>query len=86
MQFSVAIFQIVALARRGRNEQSFVAIDQFEFLQTDTCDFQPKEAWPTTTVQPPTTTTPLKPENWLECTFQQNLCGWQLSGAIGKDL
>ena len=79
------LFQIVALARRGNNEQSFVAIDQFEFLQDDICDFEPKEAWPTT-VAPPTTTTEKKPEHWLECTFQEDLCGWELSGAIDQDM
>ena len=30
-------------------------------------------------------TTP-KPEHWLECTFQQGLCGWELSGAIGEEI
>ena len=52
MQFSSFSFQIIALARRGNNEQSFVAIDQFEFLQDDICDFEPKEAWPTTVAPP----------------------------------
>ena len=81
------LFQIVALARRGNNEQSFVAIDQFEFLQSDVCDFEPKEAWPTTAAPPTTTTTTeKKPEHWLECTFQEGLCGWELSGAIDQDM
>ena len=78
--------QIIALARRGNNEQSFVAIDQFEFLQSDTCDFEPKEAWPTTVAPPTTSTTEKKPEHWLECTFQEDLCGWELSGAIDQDM
>jgi hypothetical protein len=43
---------------RGNNDQSYVAIDQFEFLASDTCDFEPKEAWP---VEPPTTPAPTEP-------------------------
>ena len=39
--------QILVFAMRGNNDQSYVAIDQFEFLASDTCDFEPKEAWPT---------------------------------------
>ena len=31
---------------RGTNDKSYVAVDEFEFLQSDVCDFEPKEAWP----------------------------------------
>ena len=50
--------QILVFAMRGNNDQSYVAIDQFEFLASDTCDFEPKEAWP---VEPPTTPAPTEP-------------------------
>lgn len=50
--------QILVFPIRGNNDQSYVAIDQFEFLASDTCDFEPKEAWP---VEPPTTPAPTEP-------------------------
>ena len=72
--------QIVVLAQRGTNDQSFVAIDQLSFMRTDECSFQPKAAYPNRDLTEISTTA--KPEHWLECTFQQNLCGWLLSEPI----
>ena len=44
-------------AEKGKNDQSFIAVDEFAFLQTgEGCDFKPKEAVPTE--PPPTTSTP----------------------------
>ena len=28
----------------------------------------------------------LPPENWNDCTFQNGLCGWELSGAIDDQM
>lgn len=75
------ILKIAITAKKGTNEFSYVAVDELTFVQTDTCDFLPKEAWETTT-----STTTLKPEDWFECTFQQGLCGWELSGAIDENM
>ena len=46
------------MAENGKNDESFVAVDEFTFLQTDVCDFMPSEAVPT---EPPTTPTPTEP-------------------------
>ena len=43
-------------AEKGKNDQSFIAVDEFAFLQTTSCEFKPIEAIPTE--PPPTTTTP----------------------------
>ena len=32
---------------KGQNDQSFVAVDQFEFLQISACDILPAQAAPT---------------------------------------
>ena len=32
---------------RGQDENTFVAVDQFEFLQTPVCDLVPESAMPT---------------------------------------
>ena len=45
-------------AEKGKNDQSFVAVDEFEFLQTEICEFKPDQAIPT---EPPTTPTPTEP-------------------------
>ena len=46
------------VARKGKNDQSFVTIDEFVFLQSPLCDFQPEAAKPTDAppTAPPTTT------------------------------
>ena len=46
------------VARKGKNDQSFVTIDEFVFLQTPLCNFQPEAAKPTDAppTAPPTTT------------------------------
>ena len=57
------IFQVVLIAAKGGNKESYVAIDQFQFLQIDKgCELFPPEAQPPTT---PTTTeyTPTEPPN-----------------------
>jgi len=48
------------VARKGKNDKSFVAIDEFVFLQTPICSFQPDQAKPT--AAPPSTTTPVPTE------------------------
>ena len=45
-------------AENGKNEQSFIAVDEFAFLQSGICDFKPPEAIPT---EPPTTPEPTEP-------------------------
>ena len=45
-------------AEKGKNDESFVALDEFAFLQTDLCEFSPSQAFPT---EPPTTPTPTEP-------------------------
>lgn len=54
-----AKFKIELLAKKGNNDKSFVAVDSFEFKNTGWCEFEPKEAVPTTTSS--TTTTPTIP-------------------------
>ena len=51
-------FQILMVARKGKNDQSFVTIDEFVFLQSPLCNFQPEAAKPTDAppTAPPTTT------------------------------
>ena len=79
--------QFLALARDGKNDESFVAIDRFEFLQTDSCEFEPKEAVPTTTSSTTTTLEPTPPPNkWFDCNFKEDLCGWELSEVINGDM
>ena len=46
---------------QGKNGKDFVAVDEFEFLQSEVCELKPPEAKPIVpTTQPPTppTTTP----------------------------
>ena len=45
-------------AENGKNEKSFIAVDEFGFLQSGICDFKPPEAVPT---EPPTTPEPTEP-------------------------
>ena len=71
---------------RGNNDQSYVAIDQFEFLQSDTCDFEPKEAWPTEETTTTTSTTTPKPEHWLECTFQNGRLEYAYNNHVDQDI
>ena len=57
------ILQVVLIAAKGGNKESYVAIDQFQFLEIDKgCELFPPEATPPTT---PTTTefTPTEPPN-----------------------
>ena len=42
-------------ATKGTSEESFVAVDEFAFLETMACDLLPPEAKP---IDPPITTTP----------------------------
>ena len=49
------IYQVKLRATKGTSEESFVAVDEFAFLQTNACDLLPPEAKP---VDPPITTTP----------------------------
>ena len=55
---SLFFLQISMVARKGKNDQSFVTIDEFVFLQSPLCDFQPEAAKPTDAppTAPPTTT------------------------------
>ena len=46
------------LAEKGTNEESFVAVDEIKFLQTEICSFAPPQAVPT---EPPTTPAPTEP-------------------------
>ena len=45
-------------AEKGKNVESFVAMDGFGFFQTDSCEFSPSQAIPT---EPPTTPAPTEP-------------------------
>jgi hypothetical protein len=51
-------FQVMIEAEKGKNGESFVALDEFAFLQTDLCEFSPSQAFPT---EPPTTPAPTEP-------------------------
>ena len=51
-------YRIVVAVSKGRNKKSYVAVDQFEFLQTDACELHPPEA---TTPVPVTTAEPTEP-------------------------
>ena len=45
--FLIFFLQIVVTSHNDQNAQSFVAMDQFEFLQTPVCELQPSAAKPT---------------------------------------
>ena len=48
-------FQVKVKAQKGTSPESFIAVDEFAFLQTDVlCDLMPPEAKPP---EPPVTTT-----------------------------
>ena len=42
-----ALLQIVFETPKGQNDQSFLALDQFVFLQESTCGLMPAQAAPT---------------------------------------
>ncbi len=52
------LLQISVKAHRGTNENAFIAVDEFAFLQDVSCEALPKEAKPT---EPPTTPEPTEP-------------------------
>lgn len=57
-------FKFELFAKKGSNDKSYVAVDSFEFKNTGRCEFEPKEAVPTTTSSTTTTpTTPTEPPN-----------------------
>ena len=65
-------------AEKGKNDESFVALDGFEFFdQTEVCEFSPSQAFPT---EPPTTPAPTEPpgrkfvERSIFQTFWKNDC------------
>ena len=47
-------------AQKGTSQESFIAVDEFAFLQTEVCDLMPPEAKPP--APPVTTTTPAPTE------------------------
>ena len=47
-------------AQKGISQESFIAVDEFAFLQTEVCDLMPPEAKPP--APPVTTTTPAPTE------------------------
>jgi hypothetical protein len=49
------------MASKGKNVKSYVAVDQYEFLQTSACELHPPEAIPLTTPAPVTTPAPTEP-------------------------
>ena len=51
-------FQVLVTALKGNNKKSYVAVDEFEFLQLEDCEIQPIEAKP----QIPSSTTPAPTE------------------------
>ena len=63
--------QVVIVAENGKNDESFVAVDEFTFLQTDVCDFMPSEAVPT---EPPTTPTPTEPPGRKVLIYLKAIC------------
>ena len=54
-------FKIKMVASKGTNDKSFVIIDEFVFLQTESCEFQPPEADPNLSTTPKTTPQPTEP-------------------------
>ena len=54
-------YRIVVMVSKGKNVKSYVAVDQFEFLQTSACELHPPEAKPLTTPAPVTTPAPTEP-------------------------
>ena len=61
----------------------FVAVDDLIFQQFEDCGIQPASAAPTTTTT--TTTPPTTTEQYItECTFQDDTCGWEISGNEGE--
>ena len=64
-------YQIVVTTNKSGNQNSFVAVDQFEFLQVSKCELSPSQAAPT---PPPTE----PPAPVILCSFEENLCQWQV--------
>ena len=64
-------YRIVFETPKGQNDQSFLAVDQFVFLQESSCGIMPAQAAPT----PPPTEPPLPV---IECSFEQNICDWKV--------
>ena len=64
-------YQIVVTTNKFGNQNSFVAVDQFEFLQVSKCELSPAQAAPT-----PAPTEPPGPV--ILCSFEENLCQWQV--------
>ena len=56
-------YRIEFQAVRGSNEMGYIAIDDIDFLQTESCEFKPEAAKPiiTTTTTTPTTPQPTEP-------------------------
>ena len=52
-----------------KNGDNFIAIDQFAMFRDDTCDFEPKEAFPNPSSTP-------SPPPSMSCKFQTGSCGW----------
>ena len=64
-------YQIVVTTNKFGNQNSFVAVDQFEFLQVSKCELSPAQAAPT---PPPTE----PPGPVILCSFEENLCQWNV--------
>ncbi len=63
-------FKVEFRAIHGGSSQGYVAFDDLNFLQTDTCDFEPKTAWPMTTgVSTSTTPIPTEPPHGEQLTL-----------------
>ena len=62
-------YRIVMETPKTHVDESFVAVDQFQFLQVSKCDILPAQATPT-----PAPTEP--PGPIIECNFQNNICQW----------
>ena len=57
----------------------WAAVDEFSLVREECPHFLPPEAYPSTTSPSLSSTTP-PPDEELGCTFQDNLCGFEVNG------
>ena len=63
----------------------FVAVDDLVFQAFEECSLKPSSAAPKTTLAPTTTMKTTTPKsNIIFCDFQQDTCGWEISGVIDE--